>query len=212
VWRDADGVPQLAVESKGVSALQSLVFAKHLMFATVYWHHACRAAVVMLLRAVQESLRFGFLDPPAIEHAADESLLDALTAEGGPPLGADLAGRLRERRLYKRGIDVSPDDAAFARLERLWFSPTQRCVLEDGWAASLGAEPGSVLLDIPEPRHIAVDLPVVVAAGEASDWDRVSGLASHDLDRFQRWVRTIRVFGASAELGEKLAGARAELI
>jgi hypothetical protein len=86
----------------------------------------------------------------------------------------------------------------------MWFSPTQRLVLEDGWAASLGAHPGSVLLDIPEPRRIAVDLPVVVADGEASEWDRVSGLGSDDLDRFQRWVRTIRVFAADTRLAEKL--------
>jgi HD superfamily phosphohydrolase len=212
VWRDQDGVPQLAVEGKGVSALQSLVFAKHLMFATVYWHHACRAAVVMLLRALQESLRAGAIEAAAVERADDEALLAMLAEPGAPALSAELATRLRERRLYKRGIDVTVDDAAFDRLERLWFHPTQRSVLEDGWAASLGAPAGSVLLDVPEPRRIAVDLPVVVSDGEASDWDRVSGLGTDDLDRFQRWVRTIRVFGATPELGRSLKEARSDLL
>lgn len=212
VWRDEHGVAQLAVESKGVSALQSLVFAKHLMFATVYWHHACRSAVVMLLRALQESLRAGSIVPAAVERADDEELLAMLAAPGAPELSAELATRLRERRLYKRGIDVTVDDAAFDRLERLWFHPTQRNVLEDGWAASLGATAGSVLLDVPEPRRIAVDLPVVVSDGEASDWDRVSGLGSDDLDRFQRWVRTIRVFAATPELGRRLKERRSELL
>ncbi|MBO0687324.1 MAG: HD domain-containing protein, partial [Candidatus Dormibacteraeota bacterium] len=54
---EAGGSPLLAVDPKGVAALQSLVFAKYLMFATVYWHHACRSAVAMLLRALQEGLR-----------------------------------------------------------------------------------------------------------------------------------------------------------
>jgi HD superfamily phosphohydrolase len=210
VWRDADGHPQLAVESKGVSALQSLVFAKHLMFATVYWHHACRAGVVMLLRAVQEALRAGLLGPEQLEHADDASLLAALSAPDAPSLSAELSTRLRGRRLYKRGVDVPVDDRSFARLERMWFSPTQRLVLEDGWAASLGARSGSVLLDIPEPRRIAVDLPVVVSDGEASEWDRVSGLGSDDLERFQRWVRTIRVFTSDAQLSEKLRSGWAE--
>ncbi len=212
VWRDPDGRPQLAVEGKGVSALQSLVFAKHLMFATVYWHHACRSGVVMLLRALQESLRAGLLEPAAVEHSDDEALLAALAAPGVPALSAELATRLRARRLYKRGIEVAVDDPAFDRLERLWFHPTQRCVLEDGWAVSLGSTPGSVLLDIPEPRRIAVDLPVVVSDGEASDWDRVSGLGSDDLDRFQRWVRTIRVFAATPELARQLKDALEELL
>lgn len=210
VWRDEDEHPQLAVESKGVSALQSLVFAKHLMFATVYWHHACRAGVVMLLRSVQEGLRSGAIDRSSLETSDDEALLSALSS-ADVHLCAELARRLHDRQLYKRGIEVAVDDPSFDRLERLWFHPTQRVVLEDGWASSVGGDPGSVLLDIPEPRRIAVDLPVVVENGEASDWDRVSGLGSDDLDRFQRWVRTIRVFAATPEVAAGLRSERSEL-
>ncbi len=210
VWRDEDEHAQLAVESRGVSALQSLVFAKYLMFATVYWHHACRAGVVMLLRSVQEGLRAGAIDASSIETSDDNSLLSALSSTDAR-LCAELARRLHDRRLYKRGIEVTVDDPAFDRLERLWFHPTQRAVLEDGWSSSVGAEPGSVLLDIPEPRRIAVDLPVVVDNGEASDWDRVSGLGSDDLDRFQRWVRTIRIFCATPELAADIRAERSKL-
>lgn len=212
VWRDADRTPELAVDGKGVSALQSLVFAKHLMFATVYWHHACRAGVVMLLRAVQDALRSGSLDPASVERSSDEQLLSRLAGDDQPDLSIGLARRLTQRRLYKRGVDVSVDDAVFDRMERFWFHPAQRAVLEDGWAASMGAPAGSVLLDIPEPRRIAVDLPVVVADGEASEWDCVSGLGGDDLDRFQQWVRTIRIFAADRELASKLRAQRAELL
>lgn len=203
-WRDADGRLMLAVESKGVSALQSLVFAKHLMFSTVYWHHACRAALVMLLRAIQEGLRAGHIDAGTLERSDDATLMAVLASDHAPGVVRQLASRLRERRLYKRGADVAIDDRAFAELERLWFRPTQRAVIEDGWAAALGARQGDVLLDIPEPRPIVVDLPVIVDDGEASDWDRVSGLSQADLDRFQRWVRRIRVFCATADLAGEL--------
>jgi HD superfamily phosphohydrolase len=205
VWRDGDGRPRLAVEAKGVSALQSLVFAKHLMFATVYWHHACRAAVVMLLRSVQGALRSGYLAPEAIECSDDAALLSRCAAADG--LIGDLAQRLRDRRLYKRAIEVSVDEDRFERLESLWFRPTQRAVVEDGWAAAVGADEGSVLLDIPEPRRIVVDLPVIVEGDEASEWDRVSGVSTEDLERFQRWVRRIRVFARSTEAAEKLRDA-----
>jgi HD superfamily phosphohydrolase len=203
VWDDADGRPVLAVESKGVSALQSLVFAKHLMFATVYWHHACRSAVVMLLRAVQDSLRAGALRPAEIETSDDATLLAGLVT-GGSSLGAALARRLVDRRLYKRAIEVPAGEETFERLERMWFNPTQRSVLEDGWAASIDEPAGSVLLDVPEPRRIAVDMPVVVGDGEAREWDRVSGLSSADLERFQRWVRTIRVFASTRDTAARL--------
>jgi HD superfamily phosphohydrolase len=210
VWRDEAGTPQLAVGAKGVSALQSLVFAKHLMFATVYWHHACRAATVMLLRAVQEGLRTGEVESETIERTDDELLLGELCASNAP-LVSELGARLRTRRLYKRGLDVRIDDAAFGPLEQLWFRPTQRATLEDGWAAAVGAEPGSVLLDIPEPRRISVGMPVV-ENGAAARWDEVSGLSLGDLDRFQRWVRTIRVFGATYEIGAELREHAPELL
>lgn len=206
-WRDSDGRPTLAVEAKGISALQSLVFAKHLMFSTVYWHHGCRAAVVMLLRAIQDGLRAGYIEPRAIERSDDASLLALLGASEAPALTRDLATRLRDRRLYKRGIEVGMDEPAFERLERLWFRPSQRAVVEDGWSAALGAGEGAVLLDIPEPRPITVDLPVIVDDGEASEWDRVSGLSVQDLNRFQRWVRKIRVFAAASDLGARIGAA-----
>jgi HD superfamily phosphohydrolase len=202
VRRAEDERPELAVETKGISALQSLVFAKHLMFATVYWHHACRAAVVMLLRAVQEALRAGYIEPAQVERSDDAALLATLRADDAPALVRTLSARLRDRRLYKRAAEIGIEDADFARLEALWFRPAQRAVLEDGWAASSGAAQGDVLLDVPEPRQIVVDLPVVVGDGEASEWDLVSGLSTTDLDRFQRWVRKIRVFASSHDAAE----------
>ena len=202
--RSDEGHPELAVETKGVAALQSLVFAKHLMFATVYWHHACRAAVVMLLRSLQEALRAGYLGAETLERSDDEELLATLRADDAPDLVRTLAQRLRDRRLYKRAVEVGIDEPGFERLELLWFRPMQRSVLEDGWAASAGAGEGEVLLDVPEPRQIVVDLPVIVGDGEASEWDAVSGLSTTDLERFQRWVRKIRVFAATSEIAARV--------
>ena len=212
VWRDPDGRPQLAVEAKGVSALQSLVFAKHLMYATVYWHHACRAAVAMLLRATQEALRSGALQPSELERCDDAQLVAAFTRDGMPDLSRELGSRIADRRLYKRSIEVGVEHPSFERLERLWFRPGQRSTLEDGWSASLGLRPGAVLLDVPEPRPIVVDLPVAVADGQAHDWDRVSGLGVGDLDRFQRWVRKIRVFATDADAADVVSAKGAELV
>ncbi len=200
------------MEAKGIAALQSLVFAKYLMFATVYWHHTCRAAVAMLLRAIQEALRAGTLDADDLERADDAELLLALCGEDMPDPTRDLASRLRERRLYKRGFAVGLEHPGFTRLERLWFRPEQRATLEDGWASTCGAERTTVLLDIPEPKDIASDLPLVVDEHVAHAWDEVSGLGTADLDRFQRWVRTLRTFAATPGLAAELRSREAELL
>lgn len=212
VSREADGPPRLAIDVKGVAALQSLVFAKYLMFASVYWHHACRAAVVMLLRALQEALAAGALDPRELEFADDASLIALLRSRGMPPLTRQLGERLLDRRLYKRALDVGIDDPGFPVLQALWSRPGDRAAAEDRWAAEAGLEPGSILVDIPEPKLLGTDLPPVVEAGTVLPWDEASGLAGDDLTRLEGWARRIRVFAAGPAEAGLVGGRRARLL
>ena len=46
------GRHEVGVQEKGVSALESLLFAKYQMYRNVYWHHAVRSATCMFKRAV----------------------------------------------------------------------------------------------------------------------------------------------------------------
>ena len=50
--RPAPGRLEVGVHEKGVSALESLLFAKYQMYRNVYWHHAVRSATCMFKRAV----------------------------------------------------------------------------------------------------------------------------------------------------------------
>ena len=45
------------VAEKGLSALESLLFAKYQMYRNVYWHHAVRSATAMYKRLVEDALR-----------------------------------------------------------------------------------------------------------------------------------------------------------
>ena len=40
----ATGEPRVGMVEKGLSALESLLFAKYQMYRNVYWHHAVRSA------------------------------------------------------------------------------------------------------------------------------------------------------------------------
>src|SRR6186997_2187199 len=48
---------EVGVQEKGVSALESLLFAKYQMYRNVYWHHAVRAATCMFKRAVRDAVK-----------------------------------------------------------------------------------------------------------------------------------------------------------
>ena len=60
---EADGRPQLGVDGRGVVALESFVLARHMMFATVYFHHTTRA----FERVLRDVLRVLWPDPRALD-------------------------------------------------------------------------------------------------------------------------------------------------
>jgi HD superfamily phosphohydrolase len=57
--RAATGRRVVGVLEKGLSALESLLFAKYQMYRNVYWHHAVRSATAMYKRLVDEALTAG---------------------------------------------------------------------------------------------------------------------------------------------------------
>jgi uncharacterized protein len=50
----------VAIAEKGLSALESLLFAKYQMYRNVYWHHAIRSATAMYKRLVADALRIAW--------------------------------------------------------------------------------------------------------------------------------------------------------
>ncbi|HEX8906430.1 MAG TPA: HD domain-containing protein, partial [Longimicrobiaceae bacterium] len=69
------GRREIGIHEKGLSALESLLFAKYQMFRNVYWHHAVRAATAVYKRLVQEAVDGGLLAPDELVGQTDERLL-----------------------------------------------------------------------------------------------------------------------------------------
>jgi HD superfamily phosphohydrolase len=92
----------LCVTAKGVSAVETLIFASYLMYREVYWHHTVRAAQAMLKRAVVEALLSAEVDPEALTAADDEQAM-ALLRRCRNPATRELTARLGPGRgLYRR--------------------------------------------------------------------------------------------------------------
>ena len=90
VVRDSSGVMSgrttIGVLDKGLSALESLLFAKYQMYRNVYWHHAVRSATAMYKRLVDDAIRDGALDERALSSLTDEGLLHVLETTSNAPL------------------------------------------------------------------------------------------------------------------------------
>jgi uncharacterized protein len=193
----SSGQRRIAIQEKGVSALESLLFAKYQMYRNVYWHHAVRSATAMYKRLVSDALDAGSLSAGQLAEFTDEGLLLGLEAKGGHRL----LSRLRERRLFKRALEIPaaelPKDAGE------WIADDWRRTMgvENDLAASLGLAAGEVLLDYPaKTEMLGLNLPVLRRTGAVEMLTSQSAQGTINLarlsDELYRSARWLRVFTA----------------
>jgi len=191
------GKPAIGVLEKGLSALESLLFAKYQMYRNVYWHHAVRSATAMYKRMVEDALYAGALNAELLPSYTDEGLLHRL--EHAAP--STLLDALKSRRLYKRALEwpASQLDDGFGE----WVA-TDRArtrVAEDDLAKQVGLKPGELLLDFPiKTQMLGLDIPVKRRSGETEmltgeGWPGTINLPtlSEELYTSARWLRVFVV-------------------
>jgi len=194
---DPHGGLRIGVHEKGVSALESLLFAKYQMYRNVYWHHAVRSATAMFKRVIRNGMRQERLTAEWIADATDETLMERVR---GLP-GDWLATGLRRRRLYKRALELQAGQLPTGAGEWIAREPDLLERVEDRLAEELGLEAGSVLLDFPaKPEMVAVDLPLLLRAGEVTALTSDAGTAllgiQHIAHELHTSARRLRVFVA----------------
>ncbi|MFL5574861.1 MAG: HD domain-containing protein [Gemmatimonadaceae bacterium] len=186
------GRPTVGILEKGLSALESLLFAKYQMYRNVYWHHAVRSATAMYKRLVDDALAAASLDPRHLATFTDEGLLHQLSSAGAPLLAA-----LRERRLYKRALECPAAELGDGFAQWIASDRALAVAVEDRLAEELGMAPGELLLDFPaKTQMLGLDIPVRRRGGEvhrltAAGWEGTINLPrlSEELYRSARWLR-----------------------
>ncbi len=194
---------EVGVHEKGVSALESLLFAKYQMYRNVYWHHAVRSATCMFKRAVRGAVRAGHLAPADVATATDGSLMTMLMEID--PTG--LADRVQRRRLHKRALDLPATEVPADLPSWIWEDPDRLEVAEDALAAELGLSPGEVLIDYPaRSSMLGVDLPLLTRSGTVerlTDEGRAGQLGLPRIaDELYRSARRLRIFTRDARTEE----------
>jgi hypothetical protein len=188
---------EVGVHEKGVSALESLLFAKYQMYRNVYWHHAVRSATCMFKRAVRDAVTQGQLDAATIADTTDDALMERLVSR----VRSELAICIRGRRLYKRALDLPASDVPSDGQPWLADDPVLTARVEDAVACAAGLEPGELLLDFPSRSSmLGVDLALRLRGGGAdrlTDEGRPGQLGLPRVaDELYRSARRLRVFVA----------------
>jgi HD superfamily phosphohydrolase len=194
---ETGGRVEIGVHEKGVSALESLLFAKYQMYRNVYWHHAVRSATCMFKRAVRDAVTGGHVDVAGIAELTDDALMERLVTRAR----SELALGLRTRRLYKRALDLPASDVPADAQPWLTDDPELTSQVEDALALAGGLEPGELLLDFPSRSSmLGVDLPLRLRGGSVdrlTDEGRAGQLGLPRVaDELYRSARRLRVFVA----------------
>lgn len=181
----------LALDRKGLPALEGMLVARGLMYSSVYFHKTVRIAEQMLARAVERSEA-----PMAeVQKMVDHELLTWLMRQG--KFQREIALRVRYRKLYKRVIAWDRDDLSDdARATLATFKDAdERQRMEDRIARRAGLDPGQVIVDVPLPEllisepRIAKTEVMILDEGEARPFSKVSPLGrALQLRQVTDWV------------------------
>jgi HD superfamily phosphohydrolase len=192
------GRHEVGVQEKGISALESLLFAKYQMYRNVYWHHAVRSATCMFKRAVRIAIRRGSVTVEAIADATDDGLMELLINRDRNALAASI----RARHLHKRALDIPASEVPGDVQPWVTGDPDLLEAVEDVIAEEAGLEAGGVLIDFPaRTAMLGVNLPLRTRTGaieRLTDAGRAGQLGLPRIaDELYRSARRLRVFVAS---------------
>ena len=145
----------LAINYKGKTAAELMVFARYVMFSEVYWHHAVRSATCMFARAFFE-LRHGLNLRELFQKSEADVIHDLRGQARGTACEPLLEGIFGARRLiYKRVVECTlhHHPAVYELLARQPFEFLVQC--GSRLAADLGREIGEQL----SAADILIDAP-----------------------------------------------------
>jgi HD superfamily phosphohydrolase len=192
---ELEGRRGIGVLEKGLSALESLLFAKYQMYRNVYWHHAVRSATAMFKRLVRDAVKGGAIDQASLGGATDDVLIHQLAARDQ----SGIADALQERRLYKRALELLPGELPSPVPSWVWEGGERLGAAEDALARAAGLSGGELLIDFPhKTAMLGLDLPIARRDGTVARLTERGWPGRMDLPRMAEdlveTARRLRVF------------------
>jgi HD superfamily phosphohydrolase len=197
---------RIGVDEKGLMSVESLLFAKYLMYRSVYWNQAVRSATSMVKKAVFLALETGALAPAELydlDDAGFVALMRGRAFEARP-----LAEAVFELRPWRLLLDL-PFDAANLFQGGL-LDLRVRALFEAELAREAGLSPLDLVLDIPEAVSFESDLPILFPeTGEALAFSKSTTVFGPAVvTGFATSLRRLRLFAARPDEGLRAAARR----
>jgi HD superfamily phosphohydrolase len=178
------------IDSKLIPNVEAILFAKYLMYRTVYWHRQVRAATSMIKKALLEGMEKGEIAGEDLYNLDDQSLFSLLKEK---KTGSALAQAVWNGRLYSTAAEIPFNHAAYACLKDISRRSRHEEMLAGEFRrAGIPFGDNDLIIDVPEP--VSFDTGLFVQDENSSFAESSSAFKTTTLDSFVKTLYTVRIF------------------
>jgi HD superfamily phosphohydrolase len=177
------------IDSRLIPNVEAILFAKYLMYRTVYWHRQVRAATAMIKKALLDGLESGVIAGEELYGLDDQGLFALLREK----TGSVLAEAVWEGKLYSVAAEIPFFGAKYDCLKDV----TRRSRYEQQLSGELRREgipldSDDLIIDIPEP--VSFETGLFVTDEQCGFAESSSAFKTENLNSFVKTLYTIRIF------------------
>jgi HD superfamily phosphohydrolase len=195
----------IAITTRGLASVESVLFAKYIMYKTVYWHKTVRIATAMIKKAILLGLQEGVISIDDLYGLNDQNFFAIADTIHFKPFR--LLNDVITRNLYKQVFITafSASHPSHCKLENL----SERLSVETRIAKEIEKISGThvsteeIIIDIPERISFEIDVPVLHNDGEGNTSFKETGSVFND-KMVQNITQTLRVISLSVRRREEI--------
>jgi len=180
------------IDSRGITAVESLLFSKYLMYRAVYWHRSVRSATAMVKKAILKGLEENIITGDKLYNLDDQGLFTLGAQQTNPVFS--LFDMVKNGRLFLTAAEIPFDENAHAGVLSLSARSNLEKEIAGELSSLLGNKPdeNALIVDLPEP--ISFESGLYVKDENCFFSDSSSVLSNKLADAFVASLRIIRVF------------------
>ena len=181
------------IDSRLIPNVEAVLFAKYLMYRTVYWHRQVRAATAMIKKALLEGMESGKIAREELYNLDDQGLFELIGEKTGRSLASALAEAVWKGKLYSVAAEIPFTGADHAYLKDVTSrSRHEQRLVEALRRAGIPLDPGDLIIDLPEP--VSFETGLFVHDEQCSFAGSSSAFKTETLHSFVHTLYTVRIF------------------
>lgn len=199
---------RLAVDERGETSIEALLFSKYQMYRSVYWHPLVRSATSMVKKSMLLGLTSSVMSPENLYGLDDAGFRYFVAGNGGEsfqPARDAFAGRLYG---LAGEIAYDPENMIHADLNNM----DKRLEAEAALAMAANLCESDIVIDIPEPIDFETNLMVMTGEGREAFSLRSRLFMPESLSGLVQSLRKIRIFVHPRVDAASLRGLARELL